>query len=218
MHSMGVVELNDLTFAASCYLSRSSESIGCFGGYGNFIASNWRYELNLKKLRWEKMPEYGIVPWKRTETTYFSDTIKDHFYIFGGRGNQSGKEREQVQGLKNFNGIYYHLGDLWRFDHQSNRWSCLFDVQSWAQPNVNNGIFHTGIGLPVLLSGSATGSAGEAQFHIWEGEEGKVPRTLPNQGERIAMYRCWSLLQEPESRDMWVFADEGVFAVTLRKN
>jgi hypothetical protein len=26
----------------------------------------------------------------------------------------------------------------------------------------------------------------------------------------------WTLLVEPDTQDLWVFADEGVFAVTLR--
>ena len=218
MRTMEVADLNDSTFGYSCYFSRSSQRIGSFCGYGNFTASNWRHELNLKDHRWEKVSELGIVPWARTESVYFSDNKNDAFYVFGGNGNQSGKEGELVRGLKDFNGRYYPLRDLWRLNHESNRWSRLFDVQSWAQKNVQHGIFHTEIGLPFILSGSAANSVNEGQFHIWEGEEGKVPRTLPNQGERIAMFKCWSLLQEPESQDMWVFADEGVFAVTMRKN
>ena len=218
LRSMDVAGLNDSTFASNCYLSRSRQRIGCFGGYGNFTASNWRYELNLKTQRWEKVSEQGIAPWTRAESVSFADEKKDAFYVFGGSGNQSGKEGELVRGLKDFNGRYYPLRDLWRLNHETNRWLRLFDVQAWSQQNVHHGIFHTGIGLPVLLNGSASGSVSEAQFHIWEGEEGKVPRTLPNQGDRIAMFRCWSLLQEPESQDLWVFADEGVFAVIMRKN
>jgi hypothetical protein len=32
----------------------------------------------------------------------------------------------------------------------------------------------------------------------------------------IPLFRCWTLLVEPDTQDFWVFADEGVFAVSVR--
>jgi hypothetical protein len=215
--SMDIEDLNDPTFTSNCYLNSVSGRIACFGGYGNFLASNRRYELDLQKKRWEKIVDEGDLPCPRYECISFSDKIDKSLYLFAGEGNKTGKQGDLDRGLVDFNGRYYSLNDLWRLDQKRNRWTCLFDIQKWGQKNVYAGIYHSEIKAPVLLSGSSPGSVAEAQFHVWEGEVGKVPRTLPSQGERLPMFRCWSLLQEPQSQNLWVFADEGVFAVTLKK-
>jgi serine/threonine protein kinase len=216
IESIGIENLNEPTFASNCYMNAASGRIGCFGGYGHFQVSNGRYELNAQEKRWENISDEGDLPLPRYGCVSYSDRKKDILYLFGGEGNENGEQGKIFKGLKDFNGRFYPLRDLWTLDHKRNRWTCLFGVQKWGQQNVYSGIYHSGIEKPILLSGSAPGSVTEAQFHVWEGEVGKVPRTLPNQGERIPMFRCWSLLQEPESQDLWVFADEGVFSVTLK--
>jgi hypothetical protein len=69
----------------------------------------------------------------------------------------------------------------------------------------------------LFLTGSEPGRQTEGRFHLWtEGGE-RLPRALPNRGDTPPpLFRCWNLLCEPDSGDLWVLADEGIFTVSIQ--
>jgi hypothetical protein len=107
------------------------------------------------------------------------------------------------------------LQDLWVLNLESNRWTQLLPYRRWTPRSMVAAVAHPPTHGVTFLTGSTKDDPSEASIHLWHGDTNQNPVRLSNTGDRTHMYRCWSLLREPESHDLWVFANEGVFTVRL---
>ena len=209
--------LDDLSFVGPVYWNPCTHRIGRMGGYGNFNTHRRRSELDLQARRWIAIEEPSDGPWPRYEHLLFPRPNREQWFLFGGLGNPSGRQGERIPGLRNFDGRYYTLNDLWSLDLKTGAWTSLLPVQRWNPIGLARAIYHPATESVAFLTGSTPTHDTEAAFHLWQGDPGRNPIPLSNRGERIAMHRFWTLLVEPETQHLWVFADEGVFAVALEK-
>lgn len=215
---LGIAVLDDNAFVGRPYFNPLNGRVGRLFGYGDFMAHNRRYELDEPALRWLEVPPSGPVPWPRYHNTLcFPSADRLQWWAFGGIGNPSGKQSDRSLGTEGYDGRFYELNDLWRLDLKTGRWTQFLPYRRWNPRNLASAIVHPPTSGVAFLTGSARGAPGEAAFHLWQGDPDRNPVRLPNAGDRIAMYQFWSLIREPETHHLWVFADEGVFAVELKE-
>ena len=210
--------LNRLDFTGSGYVNPITRRIGMFAGYGNFRAHNRRYEYSPEAGLWEQITETSPqLPWPRGSSQLFPGKDRKTWYSWGGAGNRDGQEGLKEPGLKQFGGLFYPLSDFWKLDLHHQRWSPLLGVQEWMPTGLRRAIHHPVLESVLFLTGSEPGHQTEGRFHLWtEGGE-RLPRALPNRGDTPPpLFRCWNLLCEPDSGDLWVLADEGIFTVSIQ--
>ena len=213
----GNLERNELN--GYIYRNPVNQSIGCFGGYGNHRVVNDRWEYDIKTGVWNQVLERAdAIPWKRSPRQggfMFSDPQRRRWYLVGGLGNRSGEQGEVVAGLKQFQGDFYPLGDLWELDLLENQWRNLLGLQSWMPPGLKSAVFHSGTNSVAFVVGSQRGDPQEATVWLQNLHRGNLPIRLPNSGAKINAFNVWSCLVEPESQDLWLFVDEGIYSVKL---
>ncbi len=208
--------LDQLDFTGRIYWNPFTGRIGMFGGYGLFHVHNRLTEFDPKAGEWQPRSPAGPFPWPRREPFLFPGRDRKSWFLFGGYGNLDGRQGKVTAGLSGYDGQFYPLDDLWSLDLAADRWKPLLPVQRWRPGNLKSAIYHPRLDAVLFLTGSVLGKEIPAALHLWAGDPGKDPKALPSVGDVISMFRLWTLLVEPESQDLWVFADEGVFAVTLQ--
>lgn len=214
---LGIQRVGDNSFVGHPYINPLNGRIGRLFGYGDFKSHNLRYELDEAGRRWIELPCEGPIPWPRHAGQVFPSADRLHWFAFGGLGNPSGRQSDTSLGREGYNGQFYELNDLWRLDLASGRWTQLLPYRRWNPRNLAAAVAHPPTDGIAFLTGSTKDAPGEATFHLWQGDSDRNPIRLPNAGDRIAMYRFWSLVREPETHHLWVFADEGVFDVELQE-
>ena len=212
-----VTPVDDTRFTGRLYWNPLTRRVGKFNGYGNFGCEISRREFNESKGTWDKLPEIPGSPWPRTEPLTFSAKGGNRWFLFGGRGNSTGRQGDREPGIPRFDGEFHPLGDLWELDLAQQTWRSWWKISAWNPVGIRDAIYHPRLDAVVFLEGSEPGKAIPAKVHLWLHGQDSVPLEIPSLGERSPLYRCWTLLVEPESGDLWVFTDEGVFAVGLKE-
>ena len=139
------------------------------------------------------------------------------WFMLGGFGNREGQEGVRESNLKSFSGTFHPLGDFWRLDLTTQQWRPLLGIQEWTPPGLQKGIYHPTLDSVLFLTGSEPTRPTQAHVHLWTESGEHLPRALPNRGDSPPpLFRCWTLLVEPGSGDLWVFADEGIFTVKIQ--
>ena len=209
--------LNFLGFTGKCYINTVSKRVGQFGGYGDFKCHNQRREFDVSNNEWILAQEESHqLPYPRNPDLFLCRSKQsDKIILFGGNGNVSGKQSDRVPSLKGYNGKYYPLNDLWELDFKSNQWRQLLEPQKFNPTGLKAIICHKPSDSILFLTGSESGRPQPAQFHRSSGRVGEVPKPLPNEGESIEMFQYWCVLVNPENEQLMVFADEGVFEVSI---
>ena len=209
--------LNQLDFAGSGYVNPITRRLGMFAGYGNFKVNNRRYEYDPKTGIWERVTENSTQrPWPRGGSMMIPGKDRKTWFVFGGPGNQEGQEGRREPGLKSFAGTYYPLDDFWQLDVATQQWRPLLGVQEWTPKGLRKAVYHPGLDGVLFLTGNEPTHPAEARFHLWTSSGDRLPQALPNRGDTPPpLFRCWTLLLEPDSKALWVFADEGIFTVTI---
>jgi len=213
---LSVAPLDDVRFCGPSYWNPLTHRLGVFNGYGNFGVELTRREFDPNRGTWEVIAAAGPQPWPRGTGLLFPGRERKTWFLFGGHGNPSGRQGEKVKGLSGYDGNFYPLDDLWELDLATKHWRPLLPVQRWRPANLKSAIHHPGLDAVLFLTGSQAGRPQPAGLHLWAGEPGVPPRLLPSSGESIQLFRSWTLLVEPDTQDLIIFGDEGVFAVTLR--
>lgn len=210
--------LNQLDFTGNGYVDPIHQRMGMFAGYGNFRVHNRRQEYDPKTGRWEQVSETSPqLPWPRGGAQLFPGKDRKTWFMLGGFGNREGQEGRREAGLKSFTGTFYPLGDFWRLDLTTQQWRPLLGVQEWTPPGLRKAIYHPTLDSVLFLTGSEPTRQAEARFHRWTDSGEHLPQALPNRGDTPPpLFRCWTLLVEPGSGDLWVFADEGIFTVKIQ--
>lgn len=209
--------LNQLDFTGSGYVNPITKRIGMFAGYGNFKVNNRRHEYDPKTGLWERITETSArQPWPRAGTLMIPGKDRKTWFIFGGAGNREGPEGRREPGLKSFGGTFYPLDDFWQLDVATQQWRPLLEVQEWTPKGLRKAVYHPGLDGILFLTGNEPTHQAEARFHLWTSSGDRLPQPLPNRGDTPPpLFRCWTLLSEPDSKALWVFADEGIFTVTI---
>jgi serine/threonine protein kinase len=216
--------LND--FFGRPYFNPITKSIGMFGGYGDYHTSNRRYEFKWGSDRWELVAEASkTLPWPRKEwegkqnavAQLFPQADMTRWILFGGLGNSSGIQGEKDPDLGEYDGRFYRLYDIWELDLKNNAWHQLLPVQKWMPKGVKSAVFHPGTDSVAILCASDTTITQEARFYLKHLDDTDMPIRIPNSHATFDGFEIFPLLVEPESQDLWVFAGEGVFAVTMQR-
>lgn len=74
------------------FFDRTSQSLYIFGGYGNYKYSNQVYQYNFDNEAWKEIPFSGDSIYPRMHTVAGNGPIPGSFYVFGGVGNETGKQ------------------------------------------------------------------------------------------------------------------------------
>jgi hypothetical protein len=82
---------------------------------------------------------------------------------------------------------------------------------------VKSAVFHPGTDSVAILCASDTTITQEARFYLKHLDDTDMPIRIPNSHATFDGFEIFPLLVEPESQDLWVFAGEGVFAVTMQR-
>lgn len=219
-------ELGDLGFTGAVHWNPHRQRLGRFGGYGNFLCNNHRWEFDPGQRRWKRVEERSAprpLPRLQGGQFQFAGPGGNSWFVFGGMGNASGRQSQRDPGLRGFDGHYHLLNDLWELDFLTDQWRQVLAPQAWMPAGAKAGLCHPGVGdrsgpgedLLILLCGSEAGLARQAQFH-WMHRDGRaLPRPVPSVGGEIELFRLWGLLLDPSTRHLLVLADEGVFDVEL---
>lgn len=217
-------DLDFFGFTGSTYLNTFNHRIGQFAGYGDFKCHNQRREFDVSTRQWiltgeesllKPNPRYPEV--QRLGLICRSKTV-DRLILFGGKGNVSGRQSDRVAALKWYDGKYYPLNDLWELDLKTNEWEKILEPQVFNPTALKSVICHKPSDSILFLTGSESGRPQEARFIRTSGKVGETPQPLPNEGEIIEMFQFWCVLVNPETERLMVFADEGVFDVSIVPN
>ncbi len=216
INPLSVTPVDDIRFTGPLYWNPLSRRLGKFNSYGDFGVELTQREFNPDNHAWQSVAAVGPQPWPRLKELLFPGRERKTWFLFGGLGNSSGRQGDKVKGLSGYDGHFYTLDDLWELDLATNRWRSQLPVQRWRPVNLKSAIYHAGLDAVLFLTGSEPGSSQTAGLHLWAGEPGVPPKLLPSSGDSIQLFRCWTLLVEPDTQDLIVFGDEGVFAVSIR--
>jgi serine/threonine protein kinase len=215
---VGARPVNENDFTGALYWNPLNGRIGRFAGYGNMHVHNRRREYDPVVRQWTpSLQASGDVPWPRQlPFLMFPGRDRTNWYVFGGDGNRSGRQGEIEPGLDGYTGIFHPLDDFWNLDLTTGQWRRLLPVQQWRPTHLKAAIYHAAWDSVLFLTGSAPGQTQSAGLHLWPHNSRRKPQSIPASGDVIPLFRCWTLLVEPDTQDLWVFADEGVFAVSMR--
>lgn len=200
--SISGVAANGERFTGPIYWNPITRRLGKFDGYGEFGIDLDRREFNAVSGGWEMQPVEGPQPWPRMEELLFPGREQKSWFMFGGDGNRSGGQSDRVEGLSGYDGQFYPLDDFWEIDLATHQWRQILAVQRWRPVNLKSAIYHPGLDGVLFLTGSEQGRPQMGRFHWWSGQPDKVPDPVTSIGETIPLFRCWSLLVEPESQDL----------------
>ena len=89
-------------------------------------------------------------------------------------------------------------------------------MQRWRPQNVPGAVYHPGLDAVLFAAIVNPGKSHPWKFHFWKRGQSSLPQELPFAGETPILSTLWTLLIEPETQDIWVFTDDGVFAVSIR--
>ncbi|MCB9057813.1 MAG: hypothetical protein H6627_04560 [Calditrichae bacterium] len=104
------------------FISPWDGSIYILGGYGYYTVKNDLLRYNFEKTKWDTLDYEGKAAFlPRAGLSIVSPGIKENtFYVFGGSGNQSGKQELG----------FYYLNDLWLLDLNSFRITKLDTIET----------------------------------------------------------------------------------------
>ncbi|MFM8357073.1 MAG: hypothetical protein ACKOET_00805, partial [Verrucomicrobiota bacterium] len=208
----------DLQRTGQTYFNPLTGRLGLYGGYGDWACHNRRDEYDPAARRWLRMEDSGADrPWPRFGQIQFPNADRTRWYVWGGSGSRSGREFEDLPLRKDSSGKFYPLDDLWELDLRTGHWRNLLGVQKWRPSRPLAAVHHPGLGANLLLSTSGSSRPGSTTLHLAWPEPNRLPRALPNDGEYAKIHRLWSCLLEPDTHDLWLLSEQGIFTVSLAK-
>lgn len=210
--------LNEPRLNGPCYWNPRLNRFGVFDGYGNMGVALARREWNPISGQWLRIQEPELLPMPRTTPISFPGAQWDRWYLFGGLGNRSGRQGRRDPDLKDFDGNWHALDDLWELDLEANRWRECFPVGSWRQPRISRAVYHPLLRCVVFLQVTEPGSERGPSLWAWDQESyGKAPRRVLQLKSPGPLFRCWALLAEPKRPDLLLLTSQGIFRVTLHR-
>ena len=210
--------VNDPRFTGHCYWNPRQRRVGQFDGYGTMGVSLGRREWNPISGQWERIEESGPRPMPRTGPGLVPGPAWDRWFLFGGQGNRTGNQGQRDPDLGAFDGNWHTLDDLWELDLETHRWRECFMVGKWSQPRIQKVVYHPMLDCVVFLQLTPADSDRSPGLWTWDrGSIGETPRRVVQLSGPGPVFRCWSLLAEPERPDLILMTSQGVFRVTLQR-
>lgn len=118
-------EMDERSFNNAIYWNPVTDRLGVLGGYGWFAARNWRWELQADKGAWLQVEPNRpqVEPRCRYNAILMAADGGRRLLWFGGMGSLNGRQDVPDPGAGHFDGRFHRLGDLWRLNLETNRWT-----------------------------------------------------------------------------------------------
>ncbi len=207
---------------AQTYWNPITRRVGIFGGYGWLAMRNDRSEFDEKAGKWiEIEPDRsGDGPCRRKlEVPLIADAAGKRIFVIGGFGSPSGKQGERAPGLRGFDGTFHELDNIWELDLERPAWRQLLPFGHLSFGRLRAAVYHPRLKGLVLFEGMRLEDAqpGPAKALLFRPGADKRPLELPSEGERSTLPRAWAWTMDPQSEDILLFANDGIFRLSVRE-
>ncbi len=207
-------------YGARTYWNPVTQRIGVFGGYGLFAVTNERSEFDLAAGRWvqAEFDREAPGPWRRGQNIpLVADGSGRKVFVVGGRGSPSGKQGEMVRGLKGFDGQFHFLDDIWELDLEKNAWRCLVALGHLDAHQLRAAAFFPQLEGLVLFEGMKVDDRQPERSRAWLVRPGRdrLPVRLPADGDPSRLAWAWAWTLDPRNDELLMFADDGIFRISV---
>lgn len=207
-------------YGARTYWNPITRRVGIFGGYGQFSVRNDRSEFDAAAGRWVELePDRRNTDlWPRTMSLpLVPDDTGRRLFVVGGSGSPSGKEGDEVPGLRAFNGQFHTLDDIWELDLQTNSWRQLLPVGHLEPARLKAAVYSRRLQGLVIFEGMQLGSDESSLPSAWllRANRDRLPRKLAMAGQLSRLARLWAWTLDPQKDELLLFADDGIFRVAF---
>lgn len=222
MRTLGGGPYDELHFGASTYWNPASQRIGIFGGYGHFAVRNDRREFAPELTRWvEVEPDRNDAgPCRRQlQIPLFSESNGEKLFLCGGRGSPSGEERRLTPGLRNYDGHFHWLDDIWELDFAANTWRCLVPMGHFDPMRLRVAAYFSHLDGLVLFLGTKPEDEQTDRATAWLIHPGidREPIPLPSFGDVSRLAHPWAYTVDPQSDELLLFGDDGIYRIALER-
>lgn len=211
---------DDRSFDGPSYWNPLTKRFGCFGGYGHFAVHNWRWEFDAATGVWVNVERNhpGSEPRCRSGARLIPVGDGRSLLLFAGEGNLTGKQDSRDPGLENFNGRFHYLGDLWRLDLATGKWTCLVPAPGLAGPPAQWSacFLEQSHAVVVMHARNATapfGTPASVFVHRLGKDRGFI--RLPSRGDVPDGVSHGYVTALPGGRSALAFQKAGIFELTL---
>ena len=209
-------------YNARTYWNPVTQRVGAFGGYGNFKVTNERSEFDVAAGRWVPIEpdREGPGPWRRDDTfPLVPDATGRRIFVVGGEGSPSGKQGQMAPGLKGFNARFHRLDDIWELDLEKNAWRCLLSPGHLEPERLQAAAFFPRLKGLVLFEGMKMGidQPGLARAWLLRPNSDRLPVRLPVAGEPSRLAVAWAWALDPRNDELVMFADDGIFRISVEE-
>ncbi len=209
-------------YSARTYWNPVTQRVGVFGGYGNFKVTNERSEFDLAAGRWVPIEadRDGPGPWRRNiGIPLVPDATGRRIFVVGGEGSSSGKQGEMAPSLKGFNGRFHLLDDIWELDLENNAWRCLLSPGHLDPERLQAAAFFPRLEGLVIFEGMKMGieQPGLARAWLLRPNRDRLPVRLPSDGEPSRLAVAWAWTLDPRNDELLMFADDGIFRISVER-
>ena len=137
--------------------------------------------------------------------------------MVGGYGSPSGKQGERARGLKGFDARFHHLDDIWELDLEKNVWRCLLPAGHMDSQRLRAAAYFPRLEGLVILEGMKVGDSESVRASAWllRPKIDRLPVRLPAKGEPSRLAIAWTWTLDPRNEELVMFADDGVFRISL---
>ena len=211
---------DDRHFGSSTYWNPVTNRPGIFGGYGQLAVCNDRWEFDIDAQRWIEMEpdrENGD-PWRRIcNVPLILDADGTRLFLVGGHGSKSGKQGEQMQGVRSFSGQFHFLDDVWVLDLKSGGWRCLLPMGHLDPNRLRAAAYFPGLEGLLIFEGLDAGSRKPSPTRTSLLRPGidKAPILLPQTGDISRLATAWAHTIDPANDELVMFADDGIFRIAV---
>jgi hypothetical protein len=220
LRSLGGGPQDERHFTARTYWNPVTGRAGIFGGYGHFAVRNDRCEFDPASKTWIELEadrEDGG-PWRRSgHIPLIPDSTGTKLFLVGGHGSRSGKQGEQMTGVRAFGGQFHLLDDVWELDLKASAWRCLLPPGHFDPMRLHAAAYFPNVEGLVIFEGLHPGVDKPSPTKAWLLRPGidQKPVRLPAEGSPSRLGTAWCWTTDPEDGELVMFADDGIFRIAV---
>lgn len=207
-------------YSTRTYWNPVTRRVGILGGYGHFAVRNDRLEFDSTARTWVEVEKdrESPGPWRReTPIPLVPDGTGKKLYLIGGHGSRTGKEGEQMPGIRRFDGRLHLLNDIWELDLESGSWRCLLTLGALDTAVFRAAAYFPSMAALVVFEGldASANTAGPANAWMLRPGVDLAPMRLPLEGEPSNLATAWAWTIDPQTGELLMFANDGIFRISL---